>query len=251
MLEVISKYIKDVSVLRRILFAASVLPPQLPQFWGVVVEFATLGNVSAQSVTPEQARVFIENLHVLNAKAFDTDETLFQELLQSDIPAARPLGIPLISTNNTCLVCGSNLLLRKDRPAPIVVYDSFRGTLPASHFHKYCSRRTCSFIQYYGYHTTGNSGSCAATYNFDWHSLPYFISSKETGFSMDMLKRLDAEILIGQLSYKQRADIYNEVHTYGCAQDQLPSKYVKIVEPCIEYACYNIMYRIAGNIGGN
>ena len=45
---------------------------------------------------------------------------------------------------------------------------------------------------------------------------------------MDMLKRLDAEILIGQLSYKQRADIYNEVHTYGCAQDQLPSKYVKI-----------------------
>ena len=122
MLEVISKYIKDVSVLRRILFAASVLPPQLPQFWGVVVEFATLGNISAQSVTPEQARVFIENLHVLNAKAFDTDETLFQELLQSEIPAARPLGIPPISTNNTCLVCGSNLLLRKDRPAPIVVY---------------------------------------------------------------------------------------------------------------------------------
>ena len=51
----VSKYIKDVSVLRRILFAASVLPPQLPQFWGggggggVVVEFATLGIVSAVS----------------------------------------------------------------------------------------------------------------------------------------------------------------------------------------------------------
>ena len=127
MLEVISKYIKDVSVLRRILFAASVLPPQLPQFWGVVVEFATLGNVSAQSVTPEQARVFIENLHVLNAKAFDTDETLFQELLQSEIPAARPLGIPLISTNNTCLVCGSNLLLRKDVLLPLWCMTAFVG----------------------------------------------------------------------------------------------------------------------------
>ena len=56
---------------------------------------------------------------------------------------------------------------------------------------------------------------------------------------MDMLKRLDAEILVGQLSYKQCA-INNEVHNYGCAQDQLPSKYVKIIEPCIEYACYNI-----------
>ena len=45
---------------------------------------------------------------------------------------------------------------------------------------------------------------------------------------MDMLKRLDAEILIGQLSYKQRADIYNEVHRYGSAQEQLPSRYVRI-----------------------
>jgi hypothetical protein len=71
---------------------------------GVVVEFATLGSVAAQSVTPEQARVFIENLHVLNAKAFDTDEKLFQELLHLEIPAARPLGIPLISANRYILL---------------------------------------------------------------------------------------------------------------------------------------------------
>ena len=51
MLEVISKYIKDISVLRRILFAASFLPPQLPQFWGVVLEFATVGKASAVSDT--------------------------------------------------------------------------------------------------------------------------------------------------------------------------------------------------------
>lgn len=32
---------------------------------------------------------------------------------------------------------------------------------------------------------------------------------------MDFLRRFDKEILIGQISYKQRADTYNEVHGYG------------------------------------
>lgn len=219
MLEVIAKYIKDVSVLRRLLFAAVFLSPQLPEFWGLVVEFATLGKDSAQSVTPEQARVFTENIRLLNAKAFDTDEDLLKEILRLEIPAAMPIGIPLISNNNNCLLCGSNLLLRKDRCAPLVLYDNFRGTLPASHFHKYCSRRTCNFTQYYGYYTTGGT-ECMALYNSDWYTLPYFVSSKETVFAMDMLNRLEAEILIGQLSYKQRADIYNHVHNYCHVKDQ-------------------------------
>ena len=30
--------------------------------------------------------------------------------------------------------------------------------------------------------------------------------------SINLLKRLDIEIVIGQLSYKQRAEIYNAVH---------------------------------------
>ena len=38
------------------------------------------------------------------------------------------------------------------------------------------------------------------------------MSSKETTFSMDLLKRLDSEIVIGQVSYMKRADIYNDVH---------------------------------------
>ena len=29
---------------------------------------------------------------------------------------------------------------------------------------------------------------------------------------MTLLNRLDSEVLIGQLSYKQRADIFNDVH---------------------------------------
>ena len=50
-------------------------------------------------------------------------------------------------------------------------------------------------------------------YDKNWFTLPYFLSTRETAFSTDMLRRLDKEILIGQISYKQRADIFNEVHT--------------------------------------
>lgn len=214
MLELIAKYIQDVSVLRRLLFAAVFLSPALPHYWGLVVEFATAGKASAAAITPEQARVFTENIQSLNASAFDTDETLFKQLLQLETPEAKPLGVPLISSNNTCILCGSNLLLRKDRPALVVLYDDSRGTLPASHFHKNCSCKTCSFTQYYGYYTTGGPKACHAIYNADWQSLCYFVSSKETAVSMEFLRRLDAEIVIGQMSYNQRANIYNYVHNY-------------------------------------
>lgn len=213
MLELIVKYIKDVAVLRRMLFAIAFLSPQL-QFWGLVVHFATSGKTILSSVTPEQARVLGENIQTLNAAAFDTDDVLFKHILKLELRDAQPLGIPLISGNDVCLICGSNLLLRKDRPARVVVYDSFRGTLPASHFHKYCSRRVCSFTQYYGYYTKESDQSCRAIYNDNWKSLPFFVSSKETAFSMGLLKHLDAEVVIGQLSYKQCADIYNHDHNY-------------------------------------
>ena len=211
MLEFIAKYIKDTSVLRRMLFAVAFLSPHLPEFWSLVVQFAMDGK-GESSITPEQAKTLSENIQLLNSSAFATDEVLFKQVLQLELPSARPLGIPLISNNNICIVCDSNLLLRKDRPAWVVVYDDTRGTLPASHFHKYCSRKTCSFIQYYGYYTKGGPLSCAVIYNSDWQSLPYFVSSKETAFSTDLLKRLDSEIVIGQVSYMQRADIYNDVH---------------------------------------
>ena len=231
MLHLIAKYIQDASVLRKLLFATVFLSPHLPEFWGLVVEFATAGKDAASSITPEQARALSENIQTLNSSAFDTDEKLFKELLQLELPTTKPLGIPLISDNNVCFLCGSNLLVRKDRPARMIVYDMSRGTLPASHFHKYCSRRMCSFTQYYGYYTKGGPQSCQSIYNGDWQSLPYFVSSKETAFSMNLLKRLDAEIVIGHLSYKQRADIYNHVHSYS-SEDYHCQRYVG--HQCVE-----------------
>lgn len=86
------------------------------------------------------------------------------------------------------------------------------GSVPGSHYHKYCSNRSCSFTQYYGYYTTGES--TGVYYSSNWESLPYFVSSRETTFSNDMLQRFNAEILIGQQSFKQCADVYNFLHGY-------------------------------------
>lgn len=48
----------------------------------------------------------------------------------------------------------------------------------------------------------------------NWAELPYFISTSKTGFSTTLLEKFDAELLLGQLSYKQKADIYNFYHKY-------------------------------------
>lgn len=44
--------------------------------------------------------------------------------------------------------------------------------------------------------------------------MQYFVSSSETAFEVKMLIKFDAELLLGQISYKQKADIYNYSHSY-------------------------------------
>ena len=45
-------------------------------------------------------------------------------------------------------------------------------------------------------------------YDDDWWKESYFMVTRETAFCMDMLHRLDKEILI---SYKQRAELFTNV----------------------------------------
>lgn len=206
MLGTVSKIIKDVSTLRRLLFAAANLPPKAPNFWGLVLEFATMGKTERSTLTEQQARVLLENLKVLDEGAFHTDQRLLNELL---LMSSKPLGIILLSEREICVLCGSKLLVRSDKHSSIVIYDDTLGTVPAAHFHKYCSKRSCSCTQFYGYYTVSDS---LTHYNDECMSLAYFVSTRETAVSTSMLKRLDAEIVIGQLSYKQRAEIYNAVH---------------------------------------
>ena len=68
-------------------------------------------------------------------------------------------------------------------------------------------------------------------YDDDWKSMAYFIATRETGFEMQLLENFDVELLIGQVSYKQRADIYNCCHKYEYVEreDPLVSRYDMIV----------------------
>ena len=226
MLGVLAKYIQDVSVVRRLLFAVVFLTPDLPMYWGVVIEFATAGKVSRSSVTPDQVKALVENIETLDATAFQTDHTLQREMIFLTITGKKPLGIPLISPCTSCLLCGSKLQLRKDRHAPVVIYDMKHGTVPGAHFSKFCPKRTCSFIQYYGYYSSLNK----VMFNPDWNSLEYFLSSRDTGFSLEILRQMDANTMIGHLSFKQQASIYNYTNGYQNMEAKLLSRYVKNLE---------------------
>ena len=120
------------------------------------------------------------------------------------------LGIVLISSNNTCNKCGGNLLIRGDHPSQVTVYTETYGTVLGTHYIKLCSNH--SFTQHYGYYTYGNQSQ--TYYDCAWRAREYFLSTNETAFEMALLAKYDAELLLGQISYSHKADIYNYNNGY-------------------------------------
>ena len=96
MLGLISKYIKDTSVLRRLLFAIVHLPEDLPNYWRVVLEFATKGQEREPAMTSDQAQMLVQNMQELDAMAFATDRMLLQDLMQLQVSKCKPLGLIII-----------------------------------------------------------------------------------------------------------------------------------------------------------
>ena len=196
---------------RRLIYAASHLSSEIPLYWNVVASFSNQAS-SKETVTPESARIVIENLQALNPRSFITDAELKSQLMQLEYSITKqPLGIPLVPIQTRCVLCNGKLLVRNDRPSQVMLYTELMGTVPGTHFHKYSQnyRKGCGLVQFYGYHKNGHGSDRGIQYNSDWMTLPYFLSTQETGFELSMLKKYDAELLIGQLSYKQKADIYN------------------------------------------
>ena len=199
----------DITAQRRMIFAAAFLPTDIPHYWDIVAEFADQDNPGKSRITKDSAKLMVENLHVLTTGAFITDLSLTNQLINMEYEITRqPLGIPLVSSQKVCLSCNGKLLLRNDRPSHVIVYTESLGTVSATQFYKYCQnyRKGCKFVQYYGHYSEEGGNKY---YNSDWKTLPYFLSSQETGFEMSILKKYDIELLIGQMSYNQRAEIYN------------------------------------------
>ena len=99
----ISKYIKNVSVVRRLLFAVMNLPKDLPNLWGVAVEFATWGQETRHTLNVEQAKLLVQNVQELDLLASDSDKKLLEDLMVFQVPKCKPLGLILISSKSDLL----------------------------------------------------------------------------------------------------------------------------------------------------
>jgi hypothetical protein len=202
---------KDPTVVHRVCFAAKSLPVDCPNYWTLVSTFAAGKNV-AHSILPEETRVFVENLKVISSEAFTSEDTMFKELVNLPKNKFDKKGVVLVSHRETCPKCTSKLKIRSDRVASAVIYDHSHGTIAALHYTKYCRKIGCNYNQHYGYHTVGNCSSIY--YDSDCLEQPYFMASRETAFTMTYLRQFDVNCLIGQISYKQAADIYNYHNGY-------------------------------------
>lgn len=214
-MNLIPPHIQDLGVIRRALFASNYLPDEVPNYWSIVTGFATQNSHLEKNIDHFTMKATIENLQLLNATAFSSDSQLIKEIHAFHQVREEPLGVLLISPNDKCGLCHSKLLVRKDRPSHVTVYTELFGTLAGTHYHKYCSnsqKKGCSFRQYYGYHSDGDQS--VTFYDDNWAQMTYFISSSETAFELKMLIKFDAELLLGQISYTQKADIYNYSNNY-------------------------------------
>lgn len=214
--------LKDLSVVHRLCFATRSLPAGSPYYWENVARFSIEGK-NNYSLSGDEARVFVQNLQVFNPNVFDSDFKLTKELVKTtkgDSPGSDKVGIILRYPVELCVICNSKLCIRQDRSVQATVYDEKLGTMPAIHYTRYCRKKGCSLQQHYGYYT--KSDTSEVMYNNDALSLSYFMCSRETAFSIEILKKFDMECLIGQISYKQCAEIYNSYHEYEC--DQTPEK---------------------------
>ena len=192
------------------------LPEDMPLYWSVVSQFASIGSKNV--IKPEAIKIAVENIKIINDTVFSTDYELAREIhvlhpdpVSSKLPS--PLGIVLISSKSVCRMCGDVLLLRSDRPSNITAYTESWGTVICTQYYKFCRnfRKGCSFQQYYGYSYEKNG---VQQYDEDWSANKYFISSNDTAFELSLLKRFDAELLLGQISYSQRAEIFNYSNGY-------------------------------------
>ena len=86
-------------------------------------------------------------------------------------------------------------------------------------------RKGCAFRQFYGYSSEGSQS--VTFYDLDWETNNYFISSSKTAFKLQMLQKFDAELLLGQVSYSQKSEIYNYSNGYPVK----PKKYTTLELP--------------------
>ena len=139
-MDLAASLVKDVSILRRMLFATAYLPQEVPNYWEIIASFSFTGSKS--KLTSDKVKLLMENLQIIDKEVFTTDLKLTKELLNvHEGSSLQPIGVVLISEKQSCHKCGGRLLLRRDRPSRVTLYTEHIGTVPASHYHKFCQNQ--------------------------------------------------------------------------------------------------------------
>ena len=74
MLKSYEEFTNRVSVVKRLVFASAVLPPDCPHYWNILTSFTSKSEANSatqvSSLTSEKAKAFIENLKYVEPEIF-------------------------------------------------------------------------------------------------------------------------------------------------------------------------------------
>ena len=108
-----SKYVDSPSVLRKLLFAATNLPKDLPDYWKTVTSFA-MNESHKEKLTPSKVEALIDNIQYCDKDALLSDKDLMDVLLKQKGRDGKPLGVALVSSLSKCQTCGGELVVKAD-----------------------------------------------------------------------------------------------------------------------------------------
>ena len=129
LLKELSKHVDAPSVLRKLLFAASNLPNDLPDYWKIVTSFA-ITNSQREKLTPSKVEALVDNIQYCDKDALLSDKDLMDALLHQKGRDGKPLGVVLVSPISKCQTCGGELTVKADRPSHLTLYsDCYSSSL--------------------------------------------------------------------------------------------------------------------------
>lgn len=122
MFSILSKSLKDASVLRRLEFAARFYPRGMHYYSESVVSFSVKAKRERNNLTVEQADSIIENLEMIDDGEFSSDMELTKEIVMMEKHESEsPLGVVLVSSKTRCRNCESRLHIRADCSSKVTI----------------------------------------------------------------------------------------------------------------------------------
>ena len=136
-----------------------------------------------------------------------SEKILFQELHDISLELGQPLATVLVSSQETCRICGKTLVV-ESKVHPVVIYSLHRGTYLGSCVTKVCRR--CKAYEHYGYWTHGRKKQ----FTKESLELDFLLSTEDTAFEFALLRQYAQLLILGALPFSTFAASYNRRFNY-------------------------------------